>query len=166
MSTQRDISLLILRVTAAVVMFPHGAQLLLGWFGGPGFSGAIQMFGHMHVPALFAFLAICTEFFTPLLLILGVLTRLAALGYAFTMIVAALTVHIANGFFMNWFGQQKGEGVEYHLLAIGITLALVVSGAGRWSLDALIARTLSKRSNAEGGRVSYAHARSAMSRNQ
>jgi putative oxidoreductase len=135
-----DVSLLILRLAAGIVMFPHGAQKLLGWFGGPGFAGTMHYFTSvMHIPAPLAFLSICTEFFAPILLVFGVLTRLAAVGFAIDMIVAVLTTHIANGFFMNWTGQQKGEGFEYHIYAVAVALALLISGAGRYSLDALFA---------------------------
>lgn len=137
----RDVSLLILRLVAGVVMFPHGAQKMLGWFGGYGFAGTMHFFTSvMHIPPLFAVLAILAEFFAPILLIVGGLTRLAALGFAIDMLVAVIVVHAANnGFFMNWTGQQKGEGIEYFIYAIGVPLALVVSGAGRYSLDALFA---------------------------
>ena len=122
-------------------MFPHGAQKMLGWFGGPGFAGTMQFFtSMMHIPPFFAFLAICAEFFGSILLLAGGLTRLAALGIAVNMIVAVLMVHHANGFFMNWTGQQKGEGVEYFIYAIPVLLLIVRYGAGRYSLDALFAR--------------------------
>ena len=98
--------------------------------------------GQMHIPALFAFLAIMAEFAGAIALILGLFTRVAALGIAANMVVAIAMVHAANGFFMNWFGNQKGEGFEYHLLAIGIALALIIRGGGKWSLDAAIAKKL------------------------
>lgn len=140
-TSNRDVSLLILRLAAGIVMFPHGAQKLLGWFGGYGFAGTMQFFTQtMHVPALFAFLAICTEFFAPILLVAGAFTRVAALAFAVDMLVAVLMVHVHNGFFMNWTGQQNGEGFEYHIYAIAVALALVVSGAGRYSLDAIFKR--------------------------
>jgi putative oxidoreductase len=136
---------LLLRLALGVVMFPHGAQKLLGWFGGYGFSGTMNFFtGTMHIPAPLAFLAIITEFFGALALIVGLLTRVAALAVAIEMLVAVATTHFANGFFMNWFGNQKGEGFEYHILAIAIALALVISGAGRLSADDAIAHKLTK----------------------
>src|SRR5882762_2765112 len=104
---------LIARLTLGLVMFPHGAQKVLGWFGGHGFSGTMGFFTQqMHIPALFAFLAIMAEFAGSLALIAGLFTRVAAFGIAVTMLVAMTTVHAANGFFMNWSGQQKGEGFE------------------------------------------------------
>lgn len=135
-----DIVPVVLRVTLAVVMFPHGAQKALGWFGGHGFSATMQYFGKSGIPAPLAFLAIVAELLGPLGLAAGLLTRLAALGIAAIMLVAILTVHRQHGFFMNWFGNRQGEGFEYHLLALGLAVALIISGGGAWSLDALITR--------------------------
>jgi putative oxidoreductase len=124
----------ILRVTLAVVMFPHGAQKMLGWFGGHGFGGTMKYFTDSGIPAVFALLAIAAEFLGSLGLAVGLLTRVAAFGIACLMLVDIFTVW-PNGFFMNWDGNQKGEGFEYHLLALGIAIALVIVGAGAWSLD-------------------------------
>lgn len=131
---------LILRLTLAVVMFPHGAQKVLGWFGGHGFKPTMAYFTKAGIPAPLAFLAITAEFLGPLGLAVGLLTRVAALGIACVMLVAIFTVHAQHGFFMNWQGQQKGEGFEFHLLALGLALALIIGGAGLWSLDALLVR--------------------------
>ena len=130
---------LILRLTLAVVMFPHGAQKTLGWFGGYGFRATMAYFTRSGFPPALAFLAVIAEFLGPLGLALGLLTRVAALGIAVVMLVAIL-VHKQHGFFMNWLGTQEGEGIEYHLLALGVALALIVVGGGAWSIDALIAR--------------------------
>lgn len=130
----------ILRLVVGVVFFAHGAQKMLGWFGGPGFSGTMGFFtGYLHIPAPFAFLAIAAEFFGGLGLILGFLTRIAAFGIAANMVVAIAMVHGAFGFFMNWTGTQKGEGFEYHLLALAITVFLMIRGAGALSVDRAIA---------------------------
>lgn len=132
-----------LRVGLAVVMFPHGAQKLLGWFGGYGFSASMGYFTEtMHIPAFLALLAIVTEFLGPIALVLGLFTRLAALATGIDMLVAVVLVHASNGFFMNWFGNQAGEGYEYHLLVIAMAIALLVGGAGRWSVDRAITRRL------------------------
>ena len=140
-ATHDSWSQLILRVTLGVVMFPHGAQKLLGWFGGYGFSGTMNMFTEkMGIPAALAFLVIMTEFFGSLGLILGFLTRLAAFGVFCIMVVAIAMVHWPNGFFMNWSGKQAGEGFEYHLLAIGLALVLMIYGAGKGSVDQGVAR--------------------------
>jgi putative oxidoreductase len=88
---------------------------------------------------VFAFLAIAAEFFGSLGLILGFLTRIAAFGITCNMIVAIATVHIQNGFFMNWAGNQKGEGIEYHLLVLALTFLIMVRGAGALSIDRLLA---------------------------
>src|SRR5580693_6260708 len=129
-----------LRLVLGIVFFAHGAQKLLGWFGGPGFSGSMGMFtGYLHIPGPLAFLAIAAEFFGGLGLILGFLTRIAAFGIAVNMVVAVVMVHSSNGFFMNWSGAQKGEGFEYHLLALAITTFLMIRGAGAFSLDRVIA---------------------------
>ena len=131
----------ILRVTLGVVMFPHGAQKLLGWFGGPGFAGMMNMFTQkMGIPAALAFLVIITESLGSVGLIVGFLTRLAAFGIFCIMVVAIAMVHWPNGFFMNWAGNQPGEGFEYHLLVIGIAIVLMIWGAGRWSVDRVVAR--------------------------
>jgi putative oxidoreductase len=130
---------LIARLTLGLVMFPHGAQKTLGWFGGYGFNGTMNFFtGQMHIPALFAFLAIAAEFAGSIGLITGFFSRVAAFGIAVNMLVATLTVHAANGFFMNWLGNQKGEGFEYHILAFGLALAVILSGGGKWSIDRLL----------------------------
>ena len=135
---------LIARVVLGLVMFPHGAQKALGWFGGHGFAGTMQFFtGTMHIPALFAFLAIAAEFAGALGLVVGLFSRVAALGIGAVMAVAIVTAHASNGFFMNWYGNQPGEGFEYHLLAIGLALIVMVQGAGRASLDGLIASRIS-----------------------
>ena len=124
------------RFTLALVMFPHGLQKVLGWFGGYGFSGTMQFFTEqMGIPAVLAFLAIAVEFVGPLALALGLAGRVAAAGIVVNMAVAAWMVHLPNGFFMNWFGNQKGEGFEYHLLAIALALIVVIRGSGAWSLD-------------------------------
>src|SRR5512146_2453523 len=136
---------LILRMTLGVVMFPHGAQKLLGWYGGFGFSGTIRFFTDvMHLPWIIAFLVIIGEFFGSLGLLVGFLTRFSAASLAVIMVGAIVTTHIPHGFFMNWFGKQQGEGYEYHLLVIGIGLALLITGAGTWSVDRLLAKRIER----------------------
>jgi len=137
---------LILRVTLGVVMFPHGAQKLLGWFGGNGFAGTMGFFtGVMHVPWSVAFLVVIGEFFGSLALLVGFLTRFVSGSFIIIMLGAIVLVHWPHGFFMNWSGKQAGEGFEYHLLVIGIGAALLIAGGGRWSLDAGIARSVTDR---------------------
>jgi putative oxidoreductase len=132
---------LIARLTLGLVMFPHGAQKALGWFGGYGYSGTMGFFtGTMHIPAVFAFLAIAAEFAGSIALVFGALSRVAALGIASVMAVAIATTHASQGFFMNWTGAQKGEGFEYHLLVLGLALIVLVWGGGKASVDGRLAR--------------------------
>jgi putative oxidoreductase len=135
-ATEDSTAAAILRLVLGLVFFAHGAQKMLGWFGGYGFSATMDLFtGALHIPAPLAFLAIAAEFFGGLGLILGLLTRIAAFGIAVTMLVAIATVHRAFGFFMNWSGTQKGEGFEYHLLVLAMTTFLMMHGAGTFSVD-------------------------------
>jgi putative oxidoreductase len=135
LQTDSSLTGLILRVTLAVVMFPHGAQKVFGWFGGHGFKGTMKSFTGSGIPTVFALLAIAAESLGSLALAVGLLTRVAAFGIACVMLVAIVTVHRLNGFFMNWEGNQKGEGFEYHLLALAMAVSLIIVGAGAWSLD-------------------------------
>lgn len=136
LKTEAMYSTTVLRLTLGIVMFPHGAQKMLGWFGGYGLSGTMGFFtGTMGIPAVFAFLAILAEFAGALGLLTGLLTRIAAFGIASVMVVAILTSHLDHGFFMNWMGNQKGEGFEYHLLALGLAIAIMIRGGGALSVD-------------------------------
>jgi putative oxidoreductase len=136
LATPNDWTLTVLRLVMGVVFFAHGAQKTFGWFGGYGFSGTMGFFTNMmHIPAAFAFLAICAEFLGGIGLILGALGRIAAFGIACNMVVAIAMVHHNFGLFMNWSGQQKGEGFEYHLLAIAIAVVLMARGSGAFSVD-------------------------------
>jgi putative oxidoreductase len=126
----------LLRLTLAAVMFPHGLQKTFGAFGGYGWSGTMGFFTKtVGLPTPVAALAILIEFLGPIALVVGFGTRAVALGFLAIMTGAIVTTHAQYGFFMNWFGAQKGEGFEYHLLVIGIALALLVGGAGCCSLD-------------------------------
>jgi putative oxidoreductase len=127
-----DVSLLILRLTMAIVIWPHGAQKALGWFDGPGIAATVAgMSSHFGLPPAVAYLVIAVEFLGPILLVLGIITRVAALGIAIDMACAAALAHAPNGFFMNFSGKQPGEGVEYFVLLVGIGLALTIAGPGR-----------------------------------
>src|SRR5271165_6381221 len=140
LSTPNDYVLTILRLILGIVFFAHGAQKMLGWFGGYGFTGTMGFFTQkMGIPAPLAFLAICAEFFGGLGLIVGLFSRIAAFGIIINMLVAIFTVHHVNGFFMNWTGQQKGEGFEYHLLVIALGIVVMLKGAGALSLDRMLA---------------------------
>ena len=136
---------LILRLTLGLVMFPHGAQKLLGWFGGFGFDGTMGFFTqNMGLPWIIAFLVIMGEFFGSLELIAGFFSRFVAASFVIIMVGAIATSHLPHGFFMNWSGQQQGEGYEYHLLVIGMSLALMLTGAGRWSVDRMVAQRIER----------------------
>ncbi len=137
--TNDNFSYWVPRVILGCVMFPHGAQKLFGWFGGFGFTNTMTYFTQTTgLPWIIAFLIIMGESLGSLGLILGFFTRLSALGLICIMVGAIITVHIPNGFFMNWFGKQAGEGFEYHLLVIGMSIPLLVSGGGKYSVDMLI----------------------------
>ena len=127
------------RVILGCVMLSHGVQKLFGWFGGFGFNNTMTYFTQTAgLPWIIAFLIIMGESLGSLGLIVGFFTRLSALGLICIMVGAIVTVHIPNGFFMNWFGKQAGEGFEYHLLVIGMSIPLLISGGGKYSVDVLI----------------------------
>jgi putative oxidoreductase len=140
--TTDDLVLTVLRLTLGVIFFVHGAQKLFGWFGGFGYKQTMAVFtGQMGIPAPLALLAIVAEFFGGLGLIAGFLGRVAAVGVLAAMVVAMVMVHWRHGFFMNWYGNQEGEGVEYHLLAIALALAIAIGGSGAFSLDRVLSKS-------------------------
>lgn len=132
---------LILRVFLGAVIFPHGAQKLLGWFGGYGYEGTMDFFtGKMGMPTFIAILVILGESLGALGLITGFLTRFCAIGIVAIMLGAIVMVHMSNGFFMNWSGNLPGEGFEYHILAIAAALPLIIYGGGKFSIDGMVAK--------------------------
>jgi putative oxidoreductase len=138
-ATDNDAAVSVLRLVLGIVFFAHGAQKMLGWFGGYGFTGTMSFFtGMMHIPVVFAFLAIAAEFFGGLGLIFGLFTRVAAFGIFCNMLVAVAMVHHQFGFFMNWTGAQKGEGYEYHLVLLATLVVLMIRGGGAASVDRLL----------------------------
>ena len=131
---------LLVRVALGAVMLPHGLQKTLGMFGGSGFTSAIEGFReYFGMPTVVSVLVIAAESLGALGLIAGLLTRLSAFGVFAVMLGAIFMGHLQHGFFMNWLGNQAGEGIEYHLLALGMAAALMISGGGRWSMDRVIA---------------------------
>ncbi|HET7538068.1 MAG TPA: DoxX family protein [Candidatus Didemnitutus sp.] len=131
---------LFLRLALGLMILPHGLQKTIGAFGGYGFKGTMgYLTGTVGAPWALAALAILAESLGGVLLIAGFGTRVAALLLGGVMVVAAAQ-HRANGFFMNWSGQQKGEGIEFHLLALGMVIALLFLGGGKWSVDSLFVR--------------------------
>ena len=151
--TENDYLLSVMRAVLGVVFFAHGAQKVLGWFGGYGFGPTMGYMEHMGIPAPFALLAIAAEFAGGLGLIAGLLSRVAAFGIGVEMMVAIAKVHGANGLFMNWAGNQKGEGFEYHLLALALLAVVLVRGAGALSLDGRIARRWRQEASPAGGQM-------------
>ncbi len=144
--TNDHVSGLLLRLTLGIVILPHGLQLLLGWFGGYGFNGSMQYFtGVAGLPWLVAFAVIMLQSVGAVLLLTGAGTRLIAMAYIFMFMGMIVTAHADYGFFMNWNGNQKGEGYEYHLLVIGLALLLVINGAGKFSFDYVATKSLLKR---------------------
>jgi putative oxidoreductase len=139
--THNDWTGLVTRLSIGLILFPHGAQKMLGLFGGQGFSGTVQGFTEgMHLPWIIAFLVIIIEFFGSISLILGFAGRFWAFCVVVLMLGIVFTVHIHNGFFMNWHGDKKGEGFEYHLLMIGLALATMINGSGKFAIDGAINR--------------------------
>jgi len=127
------------RIVLGVVFFAHGAQKTLGWFGGAGLQSTMRVFREqLRIPAPLALLTVAAEFLGGLGLIVGLLSRIAALGIAMIMIVALFAVHRKFGFFMNWTGEKQGHGIEYHLLALALALIVVFKGAGAFSLDQVL----------------------------
>lgn len=139
-----DWGALIARVFLGVVILPHGLQKLLGMFGGYGFSATVEFFTSTGIPSVIAVLIILGESFGALFLILGLISRISAAGIALIMLGAMIMVHSQFGFFMNWFGAQAGEGFEYHLLALGLALIVLVRGGGKWALDGEISKMFSQ----------------------
>ncbi len=139
--TDDDFAATIVRLTLAVVFFPHGAQKVLGWWGGNGFSATMEyMTGTAGLPWIVAFLVVMGEFLGPIGLAVGCLSRFAAFGIGVIMLGAIFMVHAQHGFFMNWYGAQQGEGFEYHLLAIGLSIATMIKGSGALSIDRQLSR--------------------------
>jgi putative oxidoreductase len=139
--TDQSPAQLFIRAALGIVMFPHGAQKVLGWFGGPGISKTLQAFAEMGFPTWSVVALMVVESLGALLLVGGFLTRLWALGIGTSMTICMFMHHVQHGFFMNWFGQQKGEGFEFHLLVIGICLALLIKGGGMLSVDRALTQT-------------------------
>jgi putative oxidoreductase len=158
--TTNDPVLTIVRLTLGVVFFAHGAQKALGWFGGYGFAETLGAFSKMGMPVVLGLLVILIEFLGSLALISGLLARVASGAIILLMVGAVAMVHAQFGFYMNWFGQQKGEGFEYHLLAIGLALVILIRGAGAWSIDGLLGQS-NAASNSRGRLTSQLPVRNA-----
>ena len=139
LGTDGDWVITMVRIVVGVVFFAHGAQMALGRFGGPGLQSTVRVFReHLRIPAPLAVLAVAAEFLGGLGLIVGLLSRVAALSIAVVMIVALLAVHWKFGFFMNWYGDKQGHGIEYHVLVLALALAVMIKGGGAFSLDQVL----------------------------
>ena len=139
LATDHDRTTLLIRLALGAVIFAHGAQKVFGWWGGYGLSGTMGFFRSLGIPALLGALAIAADFLGALGVISGLLSRIAAFGILCNMLVAAALVHWPNGFFMNWSGQQKGEGFEFHVLAAAMALYIIIKGGGAASVDGILA---------------------------
>ncbi len=133
-----DITSALLRIMLAIIIFPHGAQKMLAWFGGYGFKGTMSYFTDaLGLPYWIALIVILIEFISPFLLILGSFSRIVASSIFALFTGIILTSHLDNGFFMNWFGNQPGEGYEYHLLILTISMAIIILGPGNYTIGKL-----------------------------
>ncbi|MDW3210623.1 MAG: DoxX family protein [Reichenbachiella sp.] len=143
--TESNWGVLAARLTLGIVLFPHGAQKMLGLFGGYGFTGTMDAFtNQMHLPWIVALAVIMIEFFGSISLLLGFASRLWSLAIAGLFIGIIFTTHLEHGFFMNWFGNQAGEGYEYALLVIGIAVAVLINGSGKYAIDTQLVKLLNK----------------------
>ncbi len=133
-----DSALLVLRVVLGIVFMIHGSQLMFGALGGPGLAKFAQTMGPL------GYLVAIGQFFGGLGIVVGVLTRFSAAAIAVIMVGAIVKVHLVNGFFMNWYGKQAGEGYEYHLLVIAMCVVLLITGPGRYAVQAALPGALRK----------------------
>ncbi len=152
LGTDGDWVITIVRIVLGVVFFAHGAQKAFGWFGGAGLQSTVRVFReHLQIPAPLALLSVAAEFLGGLGLIVGLLSRIAAHAIAVVMIVAILAVHRKFGFFMNWYGEKQGHGIEYHILVLALALAVMIKGAGAFSLDQVLYQHISNQNGVSLG---------------
>jgi putative oxidoreductase len=152
LGTDGDWVIAIVRIVLGVVFFAHGAQMMLGWFGGAGLQSTVRVFHEqLRISAPLALLAVAAEFLGGLGLIVGLLSRVAALGIAVVMCVALLAVHRKFGFFMNWYGEKQGHGIEYHILVLALATVVIFKGGGALSLDQALSRHLGAQSGVAVG---------------
>lgn len=145
LNTESNWGAFIARLTLGIVLFPHGAQKMLGWFGGYGFADTVDAFmNQMNLPWFVAFAVIIIEFYGSVFLILGLGSRIWSLAIAGLFVGIIFTTHLEHGFFMNWFGNQAGEGYEYALLIIGIAIAVLINGSGKYALDSRLIKLINK----------------------
>jgi putative oxidoreductase len=134
--SSNDKTLALMRLILSFIFLAHGSQMALGWWGGYGWHATIGMFtSQLHIPAFFAGCAILAEFVGGLMLLAGLLSRLAALALAIVMMVAILKVHLHNGLL----GGPGGAGYEYPLAVLALCILIIFKGGGAMSLDRAIA---------------------------
>lgn len=135
----------LVRIILGIIFFAHGSQKVFGWFGGPGLRQTLRTLKeYVGLPAIIALAAVGTELVGGMALILGFLGRISALGIAVNMLAAIFIVHGKYGLFMNWFGDRKGHGIEYHLLAIALSIVIIAEGSGAFSLDGLVSNWIGR----------------------
>ncbi|NVJ64661.1 MAG: DoxX family protein [Flavobacteriaceae bacterium] len=145
LKTESNWGALIARLTLGVVLFAHGAQKMLGWFGGYGFESTVEAFmTEMGLPWFVAFAVIIIEFYGSIFLILGLGSRLWSLAVAGLFMGIIFTTQLEYGFYMNWYGNQAGEGFEFSLLVIGIAVVVLINGGGKYAVDSRITKLLNK----------------------
>lgn len=150
--TDGDWVITIVRIVLGVVFFAHGAQQALGWFGGDGLRNTVRVFREqLRIPAPLALLSVAAEFLGGLGLIVGLLSRVAALGIGVVMIVAILAVHWKFGFFLDWYERKRGHGIEFHMLAIVLALVVMVKGGGAFSVDQILYQHLPTQNRVTAG---------------
>jgi putative oxidoreductase len=150
--TDGDWMITIVRIVLGVVFFAHGAQKALGWFGGAGLKSTVRIFReNLRIPAPLALLSVAAEFLGGVGLIVGLLSRIAALSIAVVMVVALLAVHWKFGFFMNWYGDKQGHGIEYHILVLALSVAVIIKGGGAFSVDQILYQHVSDQNGAALG---------------
>lgn len=136
LATDASLSLMILRLVLGVIFFAHGAQKVLGWYGGYGLKGTVGYMTSLGLPLPMAYLVCFFEFIGGIGLMLGFLARLSALAVGIVMVGAISTVHWQHGFFINWeLKPGKGHGIEANLAFLAMALAVFLQGAGSLSLD-------------------------------
>lgn len=139
LSTNSDWIQTISRIVLGVIFFAHGSQKLFGWFQGPGLRKTIAtMKDFLGLPTVLTLGVVGAELFGGVALIVGLLSRIGAAGIGVIMMFSILMVHGRHGLFLNWFGDRKGHGYEYHLLAIALAIVIIVRGSGALSLDRLL----------------------------
>jgi putative oxidoreductase len=123
-----------LRIIAGIIIFPYGMQKLFKWFGGWGIKKSLEQLTLKKIPKFIAWLIIVGQSFGSIALVAGFLGRIAA-GGLFIIFTGALIVHLPDGWAMNWFGEKKGEGIEYHVMLLSLLLIVIVRGSGAMSID-------------------------------